>query len=84
MGTLETQVHNLITKINTIILEPIGWFLVAGAIIVFIYGLLNFFLSAEDDSKRAESKTHMLYGIIGLVIMFGVWGIIGIISNTIG
>jgi len=66
------------------ILNPIVGLLFAGALAYFIYGVIVYIADADDKDARTEGKKHMLYSVIGLVIMAGVWGIIDLIANTIG
>ncbi len=82
MQNIDDKLSILIDKINNNIIAPIVWLLVAGGIIVFIYGLMIFIFNPESD-KKAEGKQHMLWGIIGLVIIFSSWGIMNLISNTV-
>ena len=38
---------------------------------------------SEKEEKKTEGKKHMLWGIIGITIMMGVWTILNIILNTL-
>src|SRR3972149_5327863 len=49
------------------------------------YASFNSFLAnVNNDEKKTTGKSHMLWGIIGLTIMMGVWAILGVILNTLG
>ncbi len=63
--------------------NPFLLFLFAIAIAIFLWGIFGFILNADNEDKRAEGKQHLIWGIIGLFIMFGVWGVIRIIQATI-
>jgi cell division protein FtsW (lipid II flippase) len=80
MGNLESTINTLATEI----LNPVVRLLFAVAVAYFIYGVIVYIANADDEDARREGKKHMLYSIIGLVIMAGVWGIIDLIANTIG
>lgn len=72
--------------INTLLSEavwPFVGFLFVLAIAYFIYGLIEFVAGADNQEKRITGKRHLMWGIIGLFIMFSVWGIIKIILNFI-
>jgi hypothetical protein len=58
--------------------------LIALAIIVFLWGVLKFILSAGNDEKRTEGKNFMIYGIIGIVVMVSIWGIVGFVQRSTG
>jgi succinate dehydrogenase/fumarate reductase cytochrome b subunit len=73
-----------IQKINRLIINPIIYFLFAAALAYFIYGIFMFLANADNEEEREKGKQHMLWGIIGMFIMFGVYGIMTIIIKTIG
>lgn len=58
--------------------------LVALAIMVFIYGVITYVISADDEEKRKTGRQYMMYGIIGIFVMVSVWGLVNILSNTFG
>ena len=76
------SVDSFISKVNEIILNPLVVFLFALALMFFLYGVFEFLSNPENDEKKTKGKSHMLWGIIGLTIMMGVWFILGIIMNT--
>jgi len=59
--------------------------LIAIAFITFLWGVYRYFiLGADDDAKRQEGRTFVLYGIIGFVVIIAFWGLVGIVGTTIG
>lgn len=54
------------------------------AFFLFLRGVLKFMANADNKEKRDDSKRLMIYSIIGLVVMTGVWGIVQIINTTFG
>ena len=72
----------LLNLIQTIVgrLIPI---LVAVALIYFIWGLLQFILSAGGEDHEA-GKTKMWWGIIALFVIVSIWGIVAYIGNVFG
>ena len=73
-----------INKILALAVWPFVGFVFALAIAVFLFGLMEFALGADSEEKRSKGKLHIFWGIIGLFIMFAVWGIISIIMNFVG
>ncbi len=71
-------------RINANIINPAIEFAFIIAFVVFIWGVFQFIAGADDAAKRQAGKDHILWGIVGFVIMFGVYGIITIVVNTIG
>ena len=69
-------------KINSIILFPLISLLLAAAVLLFVWGGLKYLLNAEDASARKEGQRHMLFGIIGIVVMVSALAILNIAVNT--
>ncbi len=58
--------------------------LIAIAFIVFLWGVFNYFIySSDDEAKRKEGRQFVLWGIIGLVIIFSVWALVNIVNYTL-
>lgn len=73
----------LLWKINASIINPAIEFLFIVATVIFLWGVLQFIAGAGDKEKRKNGKDHMLWGFVGFLIMFGVYGIITILTNTL-
>lgn len=55
------------------------------AFIVFLWGVYKYFiLGAADEKSRTDGRQFVLWGIIGFVVVFSVWGLIAIVRNTLG
>jgi Type IV secretion system pilin len=50
---------------------------------LFIFGMLKFFFLSPSDEQRTKGKQFMVWSIAGLVIIFSVWGIVGILLNNL-
>ncbi len=71
-------------KLNSVILNPIIELLFALAFIYFIYGIVKFLSLESGDKAREEAKNAIWWGIVGMVIMFSVYGIIWFVIGTFG
>ena len=80
----EASVQTLMNSINKVIINPLIVLLFALAVVYFIYGLAKYLLNPDNEEVRRSSKSHMLWGIIGMFIMVSVFGIMNLIINTIG
>ncbi len=76
--------QQFLAKIEAAILFPIMTLLALGAFVLFTWGVVQFIAGAGDEEKRKKGQQHMIWGIIGLVIMFGANAIIGLIKATVG
>ena len=77
------QLDAFIGKVDTLIINPLIGLLFALAIVYFLYGVLEFFLNQENEEKKTSSKSHMLWGVIGITIMLGVWTILNLMLSTL-
>ena len=73
--------NSFLAKVVTEIINPIILLLSAGAFVVFVWGLFEF-IRPGNAGKREEGRKAILWGIIGLVIIFGAYGIINIALGT--
>ncbi len=73
-----------LSKINAYIVNPAIEFAFIVAFVIFLWGVFQFIRNAGDKEKRQEGKDHMLWGIVGFVIMFSVFCIITLLGNTLG
>lgn len=72
---------SIIGVINVILVPT----LIALAFIVFLWGVYNYFIyGADNEDKRKEGRTFVLYGVIGFVIIFSLWALVNILMGTLG
>lgn len=78
------SVGALISNIKTAIVNPIIGIVFALAFLLFVWGVAVFLMKADDSTAREQGKNHIIYGLIGMFIMVSVFGILNIITNTLG
>lgn len=66
------------------ILDPLITLIALAAFVIFVWGVVEFIRGADNTEKREEGQRHMVWGIVGLVIIFGANAIIKIITATLG
>ncbi|MHB1163171.1 MAG: hypothetical protein ACYCZZ_01420 [Minisyncoccota bacterium] len=69
-------------KVITQIINPIILLLAASAFVVFLWGVFEFIAHAGDVTERKKGKDAILWGLVGLVIIFGAYGIINLALGT--
>ncbi len=79
MDALQT----FLMKVQTQILEPFVTLLALLAFALFVWGVVQFIAASDDEEKRKTGQQHIIWGIIGLVILFGANGIIRLLEATI-
>ncbi|MDP2655191.1 MAG: hypothetical protein Q8P17_01365 [bacterium] len=70
----------IIGIINTVIVPVIF----ALAFLVFIWGVFQFVVNAGDETKRTEGRKFILWGLLGIVVLFSVWGFVNLLLSTLG
>jgi uncharacterized membrane protein YidH (DUF202 family) len=78
------SLDSFITNVDNTIINPLILFLFALAVVYFLYGVLEFLMNQENEEKKTSGKSHMLWGVVGITIMLGVWTILGMVINTFG
>ncbi|MBX4199130.1 hypothetical protein KW800_02580 [Candidatus Parcubacteria bacterium] len=73
-----------LNKFNDAILNPIILLLFGIAFVVFFIGLFQFIRSAGDGAERDTGKKKIVYGLIGMLIMFSAYGLIHVVLGTFG
>jgi hypothetical protein len=76
--------QGVLSKIEGAILFPLMSLMVAVAFFMFLWGAYEYVLNAEDESGRETGRRHMLYGIIGLLVIISAYGILKIAAGTFG
>lgn len=77
------SVDSFIGKADTLIINPAIKLLFAVALVYFLWGVFQFISNADNDEKKTIGKSHMLWGVVGLTIMMGVFAIMNIILSTL-
>jgi uncharacterized membrane protein YidH (DUF202 family) len=79
-----SRLDNFLSNVNTLIINPLIVLLFALAVLYFLYGVAEFIWSQDSEEKKTTGKSHMLWGVIGITIMMGVWGILNMVLATLG
>lgn len=76
--------QSFLAKLNEIIIYPLIMLLMAVALLMFLWGGFNFLRKAENSNDRETGKRHMIYGVLGLLVMTSAYAILSIAANTFG
>jgi hypothetical protein len=79
------SIKQLMFRISYYLLNPLIIIGFVAALLYFIWGLIDF-LRKRDVSAAAgeEGRNHMLYGLIGLVIMVSAFAIMRFLAQAVG
>lgn len=78
------SLDEVLFRINDKIINPIIDLGFVIALTIFLWGLFQFIRAAQSSDKRKIGQQHMLWGVVGLFIMFSVFGIINLLISTFG
>lgn len=48
------------------------------------YGVVLYIINSDNENKREEIKGYLLWGVIGIIVAFGIWGLLAILSSSLG
>ncbi|HSE56578.1 MAG TPA: hypothetical protein VLB02_00635 [Candidatus Paceibacterota bacterium] len=77
-------IQELVFKLNKFILNPLIILAFSLALAYFLWGLVAFIKNAANAEARKTGQQHMLWGIVGMVIMVSALGIINLLVNVFG
>ena len=64
------------------VLQAVVPMLITVALVVFIWGLIQYLLKVGDEAERKKGVQLMLWGVIAMFVMSSVWGIVRLLQNT--
>jgi hypothetical protein len=73
-----------VDRLTQFIIYPLIGLLLAAALLLFFWGLSQFVLHAGEEAGRETGRQHMIWGIVGILIMVSVIGILRIVTATFG
>lgn len=76
--------QSFLARLEAAIIGPLITLLIATALLVFLWGMFEYVRNAENDEKRKKGREHMLWGIVGLLVMVSALAIIRIVAGTFG
>lgn len=57
--------------------------LIALGVLYFVWGVVQYVIASDEEAKKA-GRDRIIYGIIGLAVIIGVWGLVNLLRNTFG
>ncbi|MGH7175210.1 MAG: hypothetical protein ACREGR_02540 [Minisyncoccia bacterium] len=77
--TFAAWTNSLLGLVNTVVVPII----IALAFLVFIWGVVKYFFLGGEEG-RSEGKQFVLWGLLGMVLLFSVWGVVNLLLVTLG
>ena len=77
------KLQNLLSYVTCILGGYFIPLIFAIAIVAFLWGVVQFvILGSGDEAKKTQGKQIMIWGIIAITVMIGVWGLVKILGET--
>ena len=74
--------EELLDKMITLIIDPALRVVFTLGLFLFLWGVVEFLFKLSKGEVSKEGKNHMIWGLVGMLIMVSVYGIIALIVNT--
>lgn len=76
--------RSFLAQLNDVIIFPLITLMMTIALVVFLYGAFQFVQGANNSQSREAGKRHLIFGIIGMLVMISAYTILYIATNTFG
>jgi hypothetical protein len=76
-------IDRFLSNLAVVILNPLIRLMFAVAVVYFLWGVVQYIRSAGSEDGRQKGAKHILWGLIGLVIMMGVYSILQIATSAL-
>ena len=75
---------DLLDRIVDLVIDPAVKLIFTLGFFFFLWGFVEFLWELKDGKVNEDGKNHMVYGLVGMLIMVSVYGIISLVMNTFG
>ncbi len=72
----------ILERINTFVVNPIIAVIFSLGLFLFFVGIVEYLWEIKDGKTDGDGRKHLIYGLVGMLIMVSVYGIINMIVNT--
>ncbi len=76
--------QSLVDRVNQAITFPLIALLLGVAVLMFLWGIFEMVRGAESVEARQNGQRHMLFGVIGIVVMLSALTLLQIAARTFG
>ena len=77
-----TDVQSFMCKINEILGAALP-LLIALGVLFFVWGVVTYMIGGDEEAKK-KGREKIIYGLIGLAVIIGLWGLVKILTTTFG
>ena len=82
--TADDNTCAILGQIKLLVINPILTILTAVAVMLFVYGLVEYMLALRSGKSSGDAgRDHMFYGLVGLFIIITSMALLTVMSNTV-
>jgi hypothetical protein len=74
---------DLLGRIVQYVIDPAVKVIFTLGLFFFLYGLVEYLWEVKDGKTDGDGRDHMVWGMVGMLIMVSVYGIIALVLNTL-
>jgi len=75
---------DVLARFKVLIIDPATLVVFTAGFLLFMWGLAMYLWKLKDGGDTKTGVNHMIWGLVGMLVMVSVYGIIALIANTIG
>jgi hypothetical protein len=79
-STTQGNLFGLLCRIGQF-LNSVVPVLIALAVVYFVWGVVTYVISSDEEAKKT-GRDRIIFGIIGLAVIIGMWGLVNLLANT--
>ena len=83
-GDPAAYAQSLLAKANAVIIFPLISLMMGVAFLIFLYGAFEYVRNADSQQGRIDGRNHLIWGIVGMLIMISAFAILNIAAGTFG
>jgi hypothetical protein len=73
----------VLERIKSFVIDPILAVIFTLGLFLFFVGIVEYLWEIKDGKTDGDGRNHMVWGLVGMLIMVSVYGIINMIVNTL-
>jgi len=79
--TIDT-IEGILCRIGSLLNSVVPVLVVLG-VVYFVWGVITYVVSNDEEAKE-KGRNRIIYGIIGLAVIIGMWGLVNMLGKTFG
>lgn len=76
--------QSIVETVKSVILYPLITLMMAVAMLVFVWGVFLYVKNGTEEASRSEGVRHMMWGVVGFIVMLSALAIFNIALRTFG